>query len=159
MPYGEPYQRTGDYIRDALGKVRIKVNIRSQDYAAFVKRVYTDRDFDPTNYSASTGPDPAIGVQRFYWLRNFQRGVAFSNGSHYANADVDAALEGAQIAIDPSRRKALYARFQALVQADLPELPLSVLTQVTLSHRRVRQHTVGIDGIRGNFAETFLLPS
>jgi peptide/nickel transport system substrate-binding protein len=134
------------------------VTVRGGDYAGFVKRVYTDRDFDTTNYSASTDPDPAIGVQRFYWSRNYQPGVAFSNGAHYANAEVDATLETAQVEIDPARRKALYARFQALVQTDLPELTLSMLTMVTLAQRRVREHTVTIDGIRGNFAHTFLLP-
>jgi peptide/nickel transport system substrate-binding protein len=159
MPYGDPYQRTADYIRDALKKIGIRVAIRTQDYAAFVKRVYTDRDFDTTNYSASTGPDPAIGVQRFYWSKNFQPGVAFSNGSHYARPEVDAALEEAAVETDPQRRRALYAQFQALVQADLPELPLSVLRQVTIAQRRVRRHTVTIDGIRGNFAETYVLPA
>jgi peptide/nickel transport system substrate-binding protein len=159
MPYGDPYQRTADYIRDALKRIGIRVAIRTQDYAAFVKRVYTDRDFDTTNYSASTGPDPAIGVQRFYWSKNFQPGVAFSNGSHYARAEVDTALEAAAVETDPQRRRALYAQFQALVQADLPELPLSVLRQATIAQRRVRRHTVTIDGIRGNFAETYLLPA
>ena len=94
--------------------------------------------------------------QRFYWSKNFQPGVAFSNGSHYARAEVDAALEAAAVETDPQRWRALYAQFQALVQADLPELPLSVLRQVTISQRRVRRHTVTIDGIRGNFAETCL---
>ncbi len=158
MPYGEPYQRTADYIRDALKRIGIRVSIRTQDYAAFVKRVYTDRDFDTTNYSASTGPDPAIGVQRFYWSKNFQPGVAFSNGSHYARAEVDASLEAAAFETDAKRRRALYAEFQSLVQADLPELPLAVLRQVTIAQRRARGHTVTIDGIRGNFAEAYLLP-
>jgi peptide/nickel transport system substrate-binding protein len=156
MPYGEPYQRTGDYLREALGRIGVKVTIRSQDYAAFVKRVYTDRDFDFTNYSASTGPDPAIGVQRFYWSRNFSPGVAFSNGSHYADPETDSVLEAAQSEVDPDRRHALYARFQALAQRDLPELPLVALTQVTLSSKRLRGHTVNAEGIRANFAGAYL---
>jgi peptide/nickel transport system substrate-binding protein len=159
MSYGEPYQRTADYIRQALGQVGIRVTIRGGDYSDFVKRVYTDRDFDTTNYSASTGPDPAIGVQRFYWSKNYQPGVAFSNGSHYASAAMDAVLQAAQTEFDPVKRKALYAQFQSLAQRDLPELPLLVLSLVTISHRRVRQHTVTIDGIRANFAQTYLLPA
>ncbi len=75
------------------------------------------------------------------------------------SAQVDAALEAAAVETDPQRRRALYAQFQVLVQADLPELPLSVLRQVTITQRRVRRHTVTIDGIRGNFAETYLLPA
>jgi peptide/nickel transport system substrate-binding protein len=159
MPYGEPYQRTGDYVRDALGRVGIKVTVRNQDYATFVKRVYTDRDFDTTNFTATVGPDPAMGVQRFYWSKNFQPGVAFSNGSHYANPQVDALLEAAQVELDPEKRHDQYARFQALAQADLPELPLLAPRRITFANRRVHRHTVTLDGIRGNFAETYLAPA
>jgi len=159
MPYGEPYQLTGDYFREALGHIGIKVSIRTQDYAAFAKRVYTDRDFDTTNYSAATGPDPAIGVQRFYWSRNFHPGVAFSNGSHYVNAEVDSLLESAQVEVDPKRRHELYARFQALAQRDLPEIPLVAYDQVTLTNKRLREHTTTAEGIHSNFAGTYLLPA
>nr|WP_245582532.1 ABC transporter substrate-binding protein [Neorhizobium lilium] len=42
QPSGPPKQ-TAEYFAQALGKVGIKVELRSQDFATFVKRIFTDR--------------------------------------------------------------------------------------------------------------------
>ncbi|WP_159996736.1 ABC transporter substrate-binding protein [Roseomonas sp. 18066] len=153
---GEQFLRTAEYIREALGKVGIRVTVRSQDFASFSRRVYTARDFDTTNAYTSPGPDPAIGTQRIYWSKAFQPGVPYSNGTHYNNPEVDRLLETAQVENDPAKRLRLYAEFQRLVQEDLPEIPLVSMQQVTVSSRRLRDHTTICDGIKGNFADAWL---
>ncbi len=156
LPIGQTYKRSAEVIGASLAKIGVRMDIRNQDYAAFVRRVYTARDFDTVQYAASAGPDPAIGTQRFYWSRNFQLGVAFSNGSHYRNAEVDRLLVAAQSQNDPARRRALYARFQQIVQTDLPKIPLVETNQIHLS-RGLSSWSVDAYGVMGNFADAFLV--
>jgi len=157
-PIGDSLQRAAEAIRDTLGRVGVKLQLRTQDFAGFVRRIYTDRAFDTILYSANAAPDPAISSQRFYWSKNFQPGVAFSNGSHYASAEADHLLETAQAESDPKERRALYVRFQQLVQTDLPTIPLIAPEGVSVADRRARDYSVTADGAYGNFAEAYLVP-
>jgi peptide/nickel transport system substrate-binding protein len=148
--------QTAQYLRGNLAKIGVDIQIRTRDFANFVRQVYTARDFDTTQYSATSGPDPAIGTQRFYWSQNFQRGVAFSNASHYADPEVDRLLEAAQRELDPARRTSLYADFQRKVQADLPRIPLIFFNQPVVSSARLRDFWTGAYGILENFADAWL---
>jgi peptide/nickel transport system substrate-binding protein len=48
---------------------------------------------DTIFYSANAGPDPAIGIQRNYWSKNFKPGVALSNAADYRSPEADRLLE------------------------------------------------------------------
>jgi len=158
-PTGDMLQKSALVIRDNLRKVGIDLQIRTSDFPSFLKRVYTDRDFDTILYSASAGPDPAIGTQRFYWSRNFEPGVVFSNGAHYVNPRVDALLEQAQQEGDAERRKALYRTFQQQVEQDLPRIPLIAGAAVTIASSRVRNLPDTAYGMLDNFAGVSLDPA
>jgi len=157
-PTGEMLTRAGEYIRDTLKKIGVVLQLRTSDFGTFVKRVYTDRDFDTVQYMASSGPDPAIGTQRFYWSRNFQPGVAFSNGAHYHNPEVDRLLETAQREPDPARRRALYSRFQALVQQELPRIPLISGDLVAVARAKVADYPETAYGFYDDFAGVRVVP-
>ncbi|MGL9734545.1 MAG: hypothetical protein ACR5LD_10845 [Symbiopectobacterium sp.] len=62
VPYGDSFKRIAEYLKFALAKVGIDVTIRSQDFAIFVKRIYTTRDFDFNNSFIFNLCDPAVGV-------------------------------------------------------------------------------------------------
>jgi peptide/nickel transport system substrate-binding protein len=156
LPYGEQYPRTAEYIRDALAKVGIKMTIRSQDYASYLKRIYTDRDFDTINYLIAVGPDPVIGTSRLYHTNAFQPGVAFSNGAHYSNPEADALLDAAASELDAAKRQKLYFDFQRIVQTDLPQIPLVVPKQVTIVNNRVRGDAENSEGIKAGFAGVYI---
>jgi peptide/nickel transport system substrate-binding protein len=156
LNYGEEPLRTSEYIREQLRQIGINLTVRSTDSGGFVKRVYTDRDFDMSTFTGSAGADPTIGVHRFYWSKNIKQGVAFSNGSGYSNPEVDALLEAAQIEMDPVKRKQLYADFQRKVMEDLPTLPLCSTSRVTISAKKVKDHTVGAVGPFGTFSQVWL---
>lgn len=153
---GEQFPKTAEFIRDALGKIGIKVDVRISDFASFSKRVYTDRDFDTSNYYTSCGPDPAIGTQRIYWSKAYIKGVSYSNGSGYNNPEVDKVLEAAQIEPNAAKRKALYDQFQRMVQEDLPEIPLISMAQVTITNKKLKNLTSVADGIKANFADAYI---
>jgi peptide/nickel transport system substrate-binding protein len=158
LPYGDGYRRTADYLRQALSKVGIEITIRSQDFATYIRRVYTDRDFDFTNNSMGNTFDPTVGVQRLYWSKNFKRGVPFSNGSGFVNAEVDALLEAATVEVDPAKRKQEFARFQQIIVDELPSITLQTLANLTIYNRKVKDHTVGADGLNGNLANVWIEP-
>jgi peptide/nickel transport system substrate-binding protein len=155
-PTSSTLPQTAQVLKSALAKIGVRVDVRAQDFSEFVNRVYTRRDFDASIYSASAGPDPAIGTQRFYWSKNFKPGVAFSNGANYSNPEVDRLLEAAQVEIDLPKRRKLYERFQQIVQTDLPKIPLISPDTVVVASARARNLVVTADGILGNFADAWL---
>jgi peptide/nickel transport system substrate-binding protein len=155
-PVGDAYFRSAEFIRDALGKVGVSVQIRHQDFAGFLRRVYTERDFDTIQFPANASPDPAIGAQRLYWSKNFQKGVAFSNGSHYDSPQADHLLETAQAEVDPAKRRALYAAFQKLAMTDLPRIPLISLDEVVLATKQAHDYITDDTGFYGNLASAFI---
>jgi ABC-type transport system substrate-binding protein len=147
LPYGEPFRRAGDFIRVALGRIGIDVTIRSQDFATYIHRVYTDRDFDFTFNSMSNLFDPTVGVQRLYWSKNFRVGVPFSNGAHYDSPDADRLLEAAAVEIDPAKRLQEFIDFQRQVIRDLPDITIASVYSATIADRKVIDHTLTADGI------------
>jgi peptide/nickel transport system substrate-binding protein len=144
------------FLRSTFAKIGVRLQIRTNDFATFVRRVYGQRDFDTSQYSATSGPDPAIGTQRFYWSKDFLPGVAFSNGSHYANPRVDGLLEDGQSETSPARRKAIYADFQRIVQTELPRIPMIFNKTCVAGRAYVHDYWTGAYGILENFASTYL---
>ena len=159
VPIGDRAARLGEYVKAALSEVGIAVQLRTQDFATFVKRAYTDRDFEVLLVGGQMGPDPVIGMQRFYWSKSFHKGVAFSNASHYASPEADRLLEAAQVETDLARRRALYGDFQRLAQTDLPRIPLITNGQPVLTSKRLNTLPDTAEGIYGNFADLKFAPA
>jgi peptide/nickel transport system substrate-binding protein len=153
VPAGDGYQRTAEGVAGALGEIGIIVSVRMQNFAAYVRRLYTDRDFAFAITRSNNMFDPSVGVQRIYWSRNFRKGVPFSNGSHYASNEADALLEKAAVESDLAKRRDMFLAFQNLVINDLPDISLLAPTQITIVNRRIRNHTISADGPNANFAE------
>ncbi|OZI51815.1 ABC transporter substrate-binding protein [Bordetella genomosp. 5] len=157
-PIGADGARLADYLRTTLARVGISVNVRAQDASAFIKRVYTDRDFAFTTNGASNLFDPTVGVQRLYWSKNFIKGVPFSNGTHYNNPKVDDLLEAAAVENDPARRVALFKEFQQIVAREVPDLNLYQPEFITIANQRVHDHSLTADGVESNLADVYLDP-
>ncbi|WP_425995045.1 ABC transporter substrate-binding protein [Afipia sp. DC4300-2b1] len=138
LPYGDDYKRTGEYLKQALKRVGIEVNIRSQDTAAFIKRVYADRDFDISSSWNGAFPDPQIGIVREYWSGWLGTKTPWTNGSGYRNAEVDGLIQAAAIEGNPAKRVEGFKRFQQIVQRDVPTLPLLELRFFTLYSASLR---------------------
>ncbi|QIB34601.1 ABC transporter substrate-binding protein [Ancylobacter pratisalsi] len=158
LPYGDLQNQIAAYMREALRGVGIELNVRTEDFAGFVKRVYTDRDFQMTINLLTGGSDPTIGTQRTFWSKSFKLGVGFSNGSHYVNPKMDEILETAASEMDPAKRKAEYLEFQKLAMEDLPALPLVAVESVTVANKRVHNYTIDAHGTYGNFATVWVDP-
>jgi peptide/nickel transport system substrate-binding protein len=157
-PYGDALQRTGEYVRQALRPLGIEVEIRSSDLPGWLRRVYTDNDFDMTTFYLSATADPTLGLQRFWWSKNIQKGAVFTNASGYSSKEMDRILESAAVEIDAAKRTDLFHQFQRLAMTDLNIIPLVDLDGVTLANKRVHDHTTGAYGVRTSLASAWLSP-
>jgi len=156
QPFGENFKRSGEALKSALAVVGIDVTVRGQDFPSYLKRVYSDRDYDFSFHPFTNMFDPTVGLQRFFTSDNYRKGVAFTNASHYANPDIDRLFAEIAVESDQLKRKALIDRFQEIVADDLPVLPLMLSKPVTVANRRVVGHTVDSAGVQGNFANVWL---
>ena len=156
LPYGDSYARTAAYIRTALARIGIDVQLRSQDFPTYTKRIYTDRDFDFAVVGMGTMFDPTVGVQRLYWSKNFRKGLPFSNGSHYNNPEVDRLLESAAVETDEQKRGDLFKAFQKIVIEELPNITLVMQQQVTVYNARVSGFEADGNGLDGSLANVNL---
>ncbi len=152
VPSTEAYPRGADYIRQALAKVGVDVTVRTQDFATYTKRIYTDRDFDFAYEGMSNLFDPTVGVQRLYWSKNFKKGVPFSNGAAYSNPKVDALLEAAAVEIDPDKRVAQWKEIQQILVDDVPAIDIVAAPEITIFNKRIADHTIGAEGVAGSLA-------
>ncbi|WP_326537521.1 ABC transporter substrate-binding protein [Pseudorhodoferax sp.] len=155
LPSIEGFRNSAQFLRQAFAKVGITLQSRTQDFASYIKRVYTDRDFDLAYAWLITGPDPA-GVQSYYWSRNFQRGIPFSNASGIQNAELDRLFEQGAVEPDEARRIALYQQAQRLIAEQLPSLELLAFDVYSVFNRRVHNHTVGANGLESSLADTWV---
>jgi len=149
--------RTAEYIKQALARVGIDVELRNIDIATFIRQVY-NWEFDLTQNYLYLLPDPTLGVQRLYISGNIKKGTPFANAAGYENKDVDAAFTAAQTENDQAKRKELFARTQRQIQEDLPALNLLELSFVTLYNSKLVNHTMGADGPYGSFRDTYFQP-
>lgn len=156
LPITDNFKRTAEYLKQALKKVGIEVDIRGQDFPTYVQRVYTKREFDFTNHWMNNTSDPTLGVQRLYWSKNFKPGVPFSNGSGYQEAEMDDLLVAAQTEIDPDKRATLWHQVAQMDKRDLPDYPLVGIRRVTIYNKKVQNHTVSPLGVDESFAELWI---
>lgn len=138
LPYGEDYRRTGEFVKQSLKRVGIEVELRSQDTASFIKRVYGDRDFDTSISWNIATPDPQIGLTRVYWSGWIGKNVPWTNASGYNNPEVDRLIEQVQGAATQGERATLFKKFQRIAQTDLPTLPLLELHFFTVHSPRLK---------------------
>ena len=154
-PFADANARAVAYVRQALGRLGIEVDVQNLDFATYVKTVYTDRAFDIEIENLGNSFDPTLGVQRVYWSKNFKPGLGFSNGAHYSNPEVDRLLEAAAVEPDAAKRRDLWVAFQKIVADELPVLNLLSNYSYTIASKTVQGHTLTIDGPRANFADVY----
>ena len=124
------------YIKAQLAHAGIAITLRPPaDFASWAARI-ASWDYRFTLNSSWNYPDPVIGVHRLYLCGNI-RHVIWSNTQGYCNEEVDTLLREAASAVDPGRRKALYAEFQRIVTEELPFYFLNEEPFATVSRRTV----------------------
>ena len=150
--------RTSEYIKQALARVGVQVELQSGDLGAFIRRIYTENDFDLSVNSMFLSPDPTIGVQRMYWTGAIAKGVAFSNSSGYSNPEADKLWEVTQSEADPAKRTAAFHELQRIIHRDQPVINLLEAKYFTVYNKKLVNHTLTADGPYGTFADAYIVP-
>jgi peptide/nickel transport system substrate-binding protein len=151
-------QRAAEIIKQQLGKVGVAVELRASDTATYLRRVFTDQDYDLMLSSLHRLPDPTLGVQRLYWTRNIKKGAPWTNGSGYSNPELDKVMEAAADEPDLARRKALVRQWQQIVQEDVPIMELIEPTWITVQTARLHKTMRQGDGLFASYADAWLVP-
>lgn len=99
-------------LQNYLSVVGVDVEIQTMEHTAFLKRVFTDHDFDLAIY----GPSPS---SLYYGLTYWRSGAAL-NAPLYSNSEVDALLDEAARESSVERQYELYRRVQEIVWRDCP---------------------------------------
>lgn len=150
--------RQAEFIKQSLARVGVEVELRAGDTATYLRRIFTDQDYDLMVSSLHRLPDPTLGVQRLFWTQNIRKGAPWTNGSGYSNPELDKIMEAAADEANPTRRKALIKQWQQIVQEDLPVLDLVEQTWVTVSTARFHKATAQGDGLFASYADAWLTP-
>jgi peptide/nickel transport system substrate-binding protein len=148
-------RRSADFIRQSLGRIGIDAAVETYDFATYVKKAYTDREWDITAESLTNIFDPSVGVQRIFWSKNFKIGLPFSNAPHYSNPEVDRLLEAAAVEVDEPKRRQLFFDFQKAVAADIPSIEFGANPNITVVAKKVRDYAPTGEHIRGTFADLY----
>ncbi|MGP1395888.1 MAG: ABC transporter substrate-binding protein [Inquilinaceae bacterium] len=135
-PWFEQTRATGDYVRQALGKIGIDVEIVTADPGGHIKAVYTDHDFDLAIGSPVWRNDPAISTTILY-QGGLEPGVPFANQYGYDSEAMNAIIARGQTTLDPDARIAVYHEFQRQAVEDLPILFLTHFTFITVARDEV----------------------
>jgi peptide/nickel transport system substrate-binding protein len=113
--------KAAEIIAQQLKEVGIAASVSIIDTAALADISYVKRDFDMMVNTVTTGPDPAIGVQRQYTSENV-RPVPFTNASGYKNPEVDKLFAEAEVAPTREERAVRYRKIQDILVNDIPVL-------------------------------------
>lgn len=155
-PSGDTYRQTAEILKQNLSKINVEANLVALDGPSFVRRVWTDNDFDINILGLSNIADPVIGIQRLYWTKSIQKGAAYSNGSGYSNPEMDRLLEAGMVENDFETRKQIYRDMQKLAMTDLSTIPLVYIQWFSIANASVKGLNTTALGLYENFADVYI---
>lgn len=150
-PYGEEWRRFGEYTQQALARIGIKATTRYEDVATWLKRTYTDYDFDMTSNWLFNLADPVLGVHRAIHSRFIRQGTVFVNGARWGDPRADELMDLATIETDAAKRSAQYAEVQKIVADATPIAWVLEVKFPTVIDKRYRDVIVSPLNIFTNF--------
>ncbi len=148
FPHATSFARHAEVIRLNLSDVGVEAVLQPLEVNAANETVYVRWDYDFGIGSYCNGPDPEIGVTRFYTTSNIQP-IPFANASAYSNPRIDALFTQAAGTVDRAQRAALYAEIQEVLVNDVPNWWLTETDQI----RAIRSDFHDLAIWSGNLAE------
>jgi len=155
-PYGEEWRRFGEYVKQALGEIGIEVELRYEDVATWLKRVYTDYDYEMSSNWLYGLPDPVLGVHRQYHSDQIRPGTVFVNGTKWSTPETDEMMNKAAVENDPDARAEIYAEFQKTIVDASPIVFMHELQFTTVYNTKLHNVVTGPLGVYNSFAEMYI---
>jgi peptide/nickel transport system substrate-binding protein len=116
------FQQVALALKSMWQAVGVEVAIDALEDATYLKRIYTDKDFDVSLITYTSYSDPALGIARTFVTASIGR--PFGNAAQYSNQAVDALFEKGEASANNQERGRYYREVQAILAADLPVLQL-----------------------------------
>jgi peptide/nickel transport system substrate-binding protein len=154
-PYGEEWRRFGEYVQQVLERLGIKATLRYEDVPTWLRRIYTNYDFDLTNNWLQNLADPAIGIHREYHSNSIRPGTVFVNCTGWSSPETDRLMDQATIEPDPQKRAALYHEFQKKVVEAAPNVWVHELKFSTVHQKNLKDIVVSPLGVFSNFDRAY----
>lgn len=155
-PYGEEWRRFGEYTKQVLAELGIEADLRYEDVGTWLKRVYTDYDYDLSSNWLFGLPDPVLGVHRQYHSNQIRQGTVFVNGTQWSTPETDELMDKATVETDPEARSEMYADFQRRVVEASPIIFMHELEFVTVYNTKLKNAVTGPMGVYNSFADMWL---
>ena len=151
-PYGPEWQRFGEVVQQRMALVGIKATLRYEDVATWLKRVYTDYDYNISSNFLYNLPDPVLGVHRAIHGKLIKQGTVFVNGSQWSNPRSDELMDKATIEPDLKKRAEYYHEVQKIVVEASPIIWVFELNFPTVVNKRYHDVIISPLGLYTNFA-------
>jgi peptide/nickel transport system substrate-binding protein len=155
-PYGEEWRRFGEYVAQQLGKIGIKVTLRQEDVPAWLRRIYTNYDYQLTNNWIQTLADPVIGVHRLYHSGSIRQGTVFVNGTRWSTPETDNLMNQAAVEMNSKNRAKIYHDLQKRIVDASPIVFVHELDFVTVHNKKVQNFLVSPLGLYSAFDQAWL---
>jgi len=155
LPYGETWKRMGEYIKQALGRVGINVNLETTDPAGWLQRI-ANWEYQMTADRLQQFGDPAVGVSRTYISSNIKKGVPFNNTMGYENKAVDDLFARAASAVSDAERQRLYSEVQKILADDVPVAWMLEIRTPTLYNKKFADIIATALGVNDSFDQARL---
>lgn len=155
-PGGPDYQRYAEYLQQALGKIGIKITLRNEDWPTWLRRLYTNYDFDMSVLSIQTLADPAIGIDRLYSSWSIKPGTIFVNETHWSSPKTDELMKAAAVETDPTKRAEIYHQLQRELSVQVPLVWVDELDFVTVYDKKFHDLLVSALGAYSSFDRVWM---
>lgn len=155
-PYGEEWRRFGEYVRQVLGDIGIEAELRYEDVATWLSRVYTNYDYSMSSNWLFGMPDPVLGVHRQYHSDAIRPGTVFVNGTQWSSPETDQLMNKAKVETNPEERAALYADFQKAIVEESPIVFMHELEFTTVYNTKLQNVPEGPLGVYDNFMDIWI---
>jgi peptide/nickel transport system substrate-binding protein len=143
-------------MRQLFAQLGIRATLRYEDVPTWLKRVYTDYDFQITSNWLQTLADPVIGVHRLYHSASIRQGVVFVNGAGWSSPKTDELMDKAAVEIDAGKRAAYYQELSKLVVQAAPVVWVHELQFPTVYNKKFKDLIVSPLGIFSSFDRAYL---
>lgn len=120
--WGPGLKTLTEYVSNALETIGIHckaTDYEGLDFINFIRKCHNDPTMQAVFMSGPAlqhNPDPVVGLQ-MYFLSNNPMGI-------YSNPDLDKIINQALVTVDNSQRAALIKQAEAIINSDLPVIPI-----------------------------------
>lgn len=136
-------------IQSQLKKLGIRVQVRTVEWAAFIREFVNKGAFDAVILGWTITPDPDL-----YQVWHSSQAVAGGlNFTHFRNAELDELLDRGRRTPDSAERLAIYCRVQEILDREQPYCFLYVPYALPVLHRRFKGIEPALAGITWNIED------